>query len=179
MVRSKLTFCFCRCEFMSFNPCSRGWCARSRHVIRPPDEGCQFQSLFSWMVRSKHRTAAGRRVRGGGFQSLFSWMVRSKGKGAAPSYLLEMFQSLFSWMVRSKFTFDLTLPNVTGFNPCSRGWCARRASGLRSSRTWHRFQSLFSWMVRSKSTGPPHHTGNICFNPCSRGWCARRPRAQR
>jgi len=37
-----------------------------------------------------------------GFQSLFSWMIRSKTGNRASAQELTTFQSLFSWMIRSK-----------------------------------------------------------------------------
>ena len=60
----------------------------------------EFQSLFSWMFRSKlaYKVAEFARIK---FQSLFSWMFRSK----LMIYQIIgsfKFQSLFSWMFRSK-----------------------------------------------------------------------------
>ena len=108
-----------------FNPCSRGCFARSLRVAVIPDHDTQFQSLFSWMFRSKYRRIA-------------------------ISCLILRFQSLFSWMFRSK-TSVLSFPGTpTCFNPCSRG-CFARSMPDDVARFLHLvFQSLFSWMFRSK-----------------------------
>ena len=53
MVRSKSSVKFMTVIFVSFNPCSRGWCARSYGVSGSGSNDNWFQSLFSWMVRSK------------------------------------------------------------------------------------------------------------------------------
>ena len=62
---------------ISFNPCSLGWIARRRYHRISKTSWTMFQSLFSWMNRSKndwpHAESSGR-----WFQSLFSWMNRSK-----------------------------------------------------------------------------------------------------
>jgi len=60
-----------------------------------------FQSLFSWMIRSKGGEYVLYITRAE-FQSLFSWMIRSKDAGAAGYGQVTLFQSLFSWMIRSK-----------------------------------------------------------------------------
>ena len=136
---------------------------------------CQFQSLFSWMFRSKI-LAAGFRPAVNMFQSLFSWMFRSKRirKGATRRDI--EFQSLFSWMFRSKNPDSVVYVSTNvSFNPCSRGCFARsfmasphRSQGCRVSilvlvdvslegndhgnghQNHDKFQSLFSWMFRSK-----------------------------
>jgi hypothetical protein len=158
----------------SFNPCSRGCCARSVYQKQPVLSVDWFQSLFSWMLRSK-----GSAYRGGDpagkFQSLFSWMLRSKVSAMTRHTSAGRFQSLFSWMLRSKTDRGIGGVPVECFNPCSRGCCARRSadywSGYQTSgfnpcsrgccaRSHYRFdygflrhgfQSLFSWMLRSKS----------------------------
>ena len=60
-----------------------------------------FQSLFSWMFRSKTTPTQGF-IALARFQSLFSWMFRSKLAAANGTWSKCRFQSLFSWMFRSK-----------------------------------------------------------------------------
>ena len=69
-----------------------------------------FQSLFSWMIRSKYSVVEIPPFRNDKFQSLFSWMIfaRSHRSGilARPDI---RFQSLFSWMIfarRSEISND-------------------------------------------------------------------------
>ncbi len=84
-----------------FNPCSRGCFAR-RIPGRVQCQGREeFQSLFSWMFRSKRHAGDYERTHAG-FQSLFSWMFRSKLKMMINEQNVMKFQSLFSWMFRSK-----------------------------------------------------------------------------
>ena len=85
------------------------------------------------------------------FQSLFSWMLRSKSYSSGVMFIVILFQSLFSWMLRSKGIGGIHGARLVGFNPCSRGCCARS------------LPVLFNRIVPDSS-----------FNPCSRGCCARR-----
>jgi len=161
-----------RWQNSSFNPCSRG-CSARRLYQADPLSMYWFQSLFSWMFRSKipAEYVCCSKYR---FQSLFSWMFRSKHTrtserryrvavsilvlvdvpledGTIHSKRLRTgFQSLFSWMFRSKAVCFCDREGRVSFNPCSRGCSAR--SVLRSA-------------------GCP---GPFCFNPCSRGCSARR-----
>ena len=84
----------------SFNPCSRGCCARRGMEDRAGRVRYQFQSLFSWMLRSKRN------------EKLIVLQTA-------------LFQSLFSWMLRSKLGLYPDRVQLQGFNPCSRGCCAR------------------------------------------------------
>src|SRR5208283_2210192 len=107
-----------------FNPCSRGCFVRRTTMLgnsetdrvsilvlvdvsfevrdRPHcSRGRGFQSLFSWMFRSKTVAFAAIWVILG-FQSLFSWMFRSKDSHSVFYRAYVQFQSLFSWMFRSK-----------------------------------------------------------------------------
>ena len=145
-----------------FNPCSRGCCARSFHHLDLFLRVVKFQSLFSWMLRSK----AGHR----------GWLPQR-----------HQFQSLFSWMLRSKSICDLcSAAPYCSFNPCSRGCCARRTRdrirgwklyvsilvlvdvaleatvALWRANNTAMFQSLFSWMLRSKE--------NTVYNPRAGKW---------
>ena len=113
----------------------------------------EFQSLFSWMFRSKPRKTSvsawgisrfnpcsrgcfarsqyqkvDEMIRQG-FQSLFSWMFRSKMRSCQSFRSSGRFQSLFSWMFRSKYGRD-----------------------YQTMVALIRFQSLFSWMFRSKDS---------------------------
>ena len=172
MFRSKTYSRTDRIHRSSFNPCSRGCFARSlgddlHRVI------CGvFQSLFSWMFRSKRVHIVG---------SLF-WVnvsilvlvdvsleavvLRSLIQVPCVSILVLVdvsleetdpivagtyvkFQSLFSWMFRSKMQDKSTSWRISSFNPCSRGCFAR---------------------------SPPrgvHIAMRSGFNPCSRGCFAR------
>jgi len=85
------------------------------------------------------------------FQSLFSWMFRSKV--AFP--LVAEIQYPVSILVLVDVSLEgaamvLFLIGGTGFNPCSRGCFARRPLMGVSPRSMLKFQSLFSWMFRSK-----------------------------
>ena len=64
-------------RLLSFNPCSRGCCARRPDRRTGNCAEPEFQSLFSWMLRSKHLIMYCITM-SGLFQSLFSWMLRSK-----------------------------------------------------------------------------------------------------
>jgi len=133
-----------------------------------------FQSLFSWMFRSKYQTlfladilicfnpcSRGCFVRSlqvytlptvtNEFQSLFSWMFRSKRRQSDLVYRPTAFQSLFSWMFRSKMKVPVVPRPAGGFNPCSRGCFVRREYGFAFVAN-NKFQSLFSWMFRSKAS---------------------------
>ena len=146
-----------------------GWCSGDCHI-----RDCRFQSLFSWMLRSKFHYALTSSVNVL-FQSLFSWMLRSKCLmdpvpcyGAEVSILVLVDVALEGAVVysgvRSTPCFNPcsrgccarrragpdTLNLVLGFNPCSRGCCARSTNRLRSNNGGVKFQSLFSWMLRSK-----------------------------
>ena len=87
-----------------------------------------------------------------GFQSLFSWMFRSKRTLQAGTTPPERFQSLFSWMFRSKLWHDHASMGDCSFNPCSRGCFARSLGSGGITFSMVLFQSLFSWMFRSKVT---------------------------
>ena len=83
MVRSKIQGRLFTWSRTSFNPCSRGWCARSLEVRRViPLYSCFNPCSRGWCARSNAREL--KRVNTYGFQSLFSWMVRSKRVGSGP-----------------------------------------------------------------------------------------------
>ena len=162
-------------------------CENIRHFY-----GIGFQSLFSWMIRSKCILRAAM-VQVEKFQSLFSWMIRSKFSCHEFSLLavivsilvllddsLEVcedirhfygigFQSLFSWMIRSKNSVAY-LPKPDRLFQSLFSWMIRSKDRVRlaSGFTW-RFQSLFSWMIRSKNLYAPIGESKTCFNPCSLG----------
>ena len=138
-------------EYVSFNPCSRGCCARSHDLPCSCKREEMFQSLFSWMLRSKSGSEA--------------W-VNAK---PAVSILVLVDVALEASVLSMKVSA------AESFNPCSRGCCARSARlkrchgrsrvsilvlvdvALEGCRDVHlrrndRFQSLFSWMLRSKSS---------------------------
>ena len=158
----------------------------------------QFQSLFSWMFRSKR--AAARRDRGGTRVSILVLVDVS----------LEVYwkrgdrEPVVGFNPCSRGCFARSTPEdrpddrSEGFNPCSRGCFARSLCVLllllgvmgfqslfswmfRSKRIHHAigrcpclFQSLFSWMFRSKAVHPPQEHDGLSFNPCSRGCFARK-----
>ena len=176
MIRSKwITIWSAVFGILCFNPCSLGWFARRFYPANGWETHHEFQSLFSWMIRSK--TLAGRffssEYRGFNPCSL-GWFARSRFIGNL-ILVLYLFQSLFSWMIRSKYVPAYFLLLMMGFNPCSLGWFARRIlrhlllpmAGDRVSilvllddslevgnrttgKPCNGFQSLFSWMIRSK-----------------------------
>ena len=82
-------------------PCSRGCFARSCYRMFLFTISSLFQSLFSWMFRSKF-AIDNNPILIMLFQSLFSWMFRSKTPSERKLYNRLWFQSLFSWMFRSK-----------------------------------------------------------------------------
>ena len=162
------------CTSISFNPCSRGCFARSMNVHDAWNQYVLFQSLFSWMFRSKPELYLIKTETG--FQSLFSWMFRSK----FPMLLRVQFHPAVSILVLVDVSLEaptlMYLSDIKqGFNPCSRGCFARSGiirSGYRGIEPvsilvlvdvslegvtvtvslqidW--FQSLFSWMFRSKN----------------------------
>ena len=122
------------------------WMLLSKHEARPDlltDPNILFQSLFFWMLLSKFKTIQNASVVEV-FQSLFFWMLLSKFCRVFPVELCFMFQSLFFWMLLSKvtYTFD-TGAGYTGF------------------------QSLFFWMLLSKCIALRTRTGasRRGFNP--------------
>ena len=157
-----------------FNPCSLGWFARSDPGWKQVDLRREFQSLFSWMIRSK----CGRRK--------YSWYTSRSFNPCSLGWFARRivpmvlgrpdywFQSLFSWMIRSKPENQIDTADWSGsFNPCSLGWFARRQTPPIYKKLWEgfnpcslgwfarsrnsgrirardEFQSLFSWMIRSK-----------------------------
>ena len=134
----------------SFNPCSRGCFARRRNFMSGNQLRWMFQSLFSWMFRSKVRREE-HMIFGNGFQSLFSWMFRSKGIACS---VVDRFD-IVSILVLVDVSLEVPVVAFVDagflcFNPCSRGCFAR---------------STYSATVTGTSTG---------FNPCSRGCFARR-----
>ena len=124
MLRSKLQDIQWDLLHTCFNPCSRGCCARSPNPHHTEGaEGVSILVLVDVALEGDHEK---HRCRTGKFQSLFSWMLRSKEIPNGTDIMFVMFQSLFSWMLRSKWTSATSDTVVTGFNPCSRGCCARR-----------------------------------------------------
>ncbi len=112
----------------SFNPCSRGCFARSMEIVNLTREESEFQSLFSWMFRSKDGANRSRSFCMK-FQSLFSWMFRSKQRYVpfSPS----------TFRVSILVLVDVSLEDgepdqfeglLRSFNPCSRGCFARRTN---------------------------------------------------
>ena len=196
MFRSKTYSRTDRIHRSSFNPCSRGCFARSlgddlHRVI------CGvFQSLFSWMFRSKRVHIVG---------SLF-WVnvsilvlvdvsleavvLRSLIQVPCVSILVLVdvsleetdpivagtyvkFQSLFSWMFRSKMQDKSTSWRISSFNPCSRGCFARSPPrGVHIA-----MRSGFNPCSRgcfARSLTMQYLPDNMVgFNPCSRGCFAR------
>ena len=139
------------------------------------------------------------------FQSLFSWMFRSKIYAVIDPVEGFEFQSLFSWMFRSKTGCTSAGIILTlGFNPCSRGCFARRSwsesivpilvlmmfsilvlRGCFCSKSLHRsdhrstcpgfFVSILVLVDVSLEGWSSDRLGRSAtgFNPCSRGCFAR------
>ena len=87
---------------ISFNPCSRGCFARREWITDPLFRRDLFQSLFSWMFRSKSLITGSNFLEGRVSilvlvdVSLEAWAHKKEWSET------RLFQSLFSWMFRSK-----------------------------------------------------------------------------
>ena len=135
-----------------------------------------FQSLFSWMIRSKQcRDQV--LAEHGGFQSLFSWMIRSKSPvtvtpGWEPSVsILVLVDDSLEAPVRKRDRCQSGVSILVlvddSLEVCGGGISPGDAAvsilvlvddsledrykGINFSRLWP-FQSLFSWMIRSKTS---------------------------
>ncbi len=160
----------------------------------------QFQSLFSWMLRSKIHPRRGWRGNAR-FQSLFSWMLRSKNRAAR---IMRNPSSCFNPCSRGccarSPTYQIVRSRAVGFNPCSRGCCARSRRIGSCHCDPHRVSILVLVDVALEDEGEEpslevkaqyvsilvlvdvalEEIGDLCFggeqtgfNPCSRGCCAR------
>jgi len=92
-----------QCHDASFNPCSRGCFARRSSVKYSAGWIYQFQSLFSWMFRSKSIAPSIMGMRMGFNPCSRGCFARSCLSNCFYDKM-GMFQSLFSWMFRSKQT---------------------------------------------------------------------------
>ena len=132
-----------------------------------------FQSLFSWMFRSK----SGEQLNSGllwGFNPCsLGCFARSLRVVVIPDHDTQ-FQSLFSWMFRPKYPRIAISCLFCGFNPCSRGCFARRQVSCRS--LGHLHVSILVLVDVSPEACQMTWPGSFpwCFNPCSRGCFARR-----
>ena len=154
----------------SFNPCSRGCFARSVSTVRIRDI-CLFQSLFSWMFRSKFACNSVQAL------NSVSILVLVDVSLEDPNYQLirhrAMFQSLFSWMFRSKPS--RYAPRSSGsFNPCSRGCFARRTKWILPCFLYP-VSILVLVDVSLEACTESEPVAESGFNPCSRGCFARSP----
>ena len=132
-----------------FNPCSRGCFARRITGSHPQSRRYWFQSLFSWMFRSKAVfTTDDHTITG------FNPCSRGCFARSLAAFGFDCDHSRFNPCSRGCFARrgnrHTRPPSVPGFNPCSRGCFARSARLAVSELDDAMFQSLFSWMFRSK-----------------------------
>ena len=161
-------------KYLSFNPCSRGCFARSELSVcaDPPLQG--FQSLFSWMFRSKSRGTR-RSFRHYPVSILVLVDVSLEVTIRIPADVRELVSILVLVDVSLEATKSAgTMTFARCFNPCSRGCFARSQIQEEKEQKRMAFQSLFSWMFRSKNCSAIPTPTSTRFNPCSRGCFARR-----
>ena len=175
MLRSKLLAAPVSGFVPSFNPCSRGCCARSVRAIPPGQIDLLFQSLFSWMLRSKNdilglvidRPAVSilvlvdvaledgshdqpKRRHGVSILVLVDVALEEPGSKGDAS-MMHSFNPCSRGCCARSLHHGKRSGRLHCFNPCSRGCCARRFPNQREWYIATRFQSLFSWMLRSKT----------------------------
>ena len=109
------------------------------------------------------------------FQSLFSWMLRSKNAHTRdPAEVFEVSILVLVDVALEDQNNGVDALRVLSFNPCSRGCCARRICVVRREYTMFGFNPCSrGCCARSPHIVIPAHISDG-FNPCSRGCCARR-----